>query len=429
MNEKINTSGGSYVQGNANTGGGDFIGRDLINVGNVSDTVAAINSGVQIIYHNIDRGLTKIEIDEQIETREYHLLGNAIKTYIEQLKSQADLAQKTVPTGNPYKPLLEYDIQDAALFFGRTEAIDGILSNLHRSRMMVLHAESGAGKTSLLKAGIRPRLLADGHVPLYIRPYQTPVHSFVKRALLPQIDRLSVLNSISMHDYLQAVTSFLGSKWLVIFVDQFEEFFLRQISDDQECFVDQLAKCLDNDLLPVRWIFSLKGEWFTQMGRFRPQIKNPFANDFFLKSFSRTEAVDVIVQPAKQRDTYYESQLVETILDDLGGKEIYPPPLQIVCSSLFENRDVNIGISQDIYEKLGETRGILLGHLDRVISREISVENRILAQRVLAALVSSDDQRLLRSRDELERELNAQGISIEKLDLVLNVLLLDFRQR
>ena len=46
------------------------------------------------------------------------------------------------------------------MFFGRDENCDELMRALDNGRLTVLYAESGAGKTSLLKAGLMSRLVA-----------------------------------------------------------------------------------------------------------------------------------------------------------------------------------------------------------------------------------------------------------------------------
>jgi hypothetical protein len=64
---------------------------------------------------------------------------------------------------NPYFGLAYYDEQFGAWFFGREAESDKITANLQAARLTLLHAESGVGKSSLLRAGVawRMRRLAD----------------------------------------------------------------------------------------------------------------------------------------------------------------------------------------------------------------------------------------------------------------------------
>jgi YVTN family beta-propeller protein len=396
---------------------------DRITVGDISGSVTAIGRGTQATIQNIqtyiERDLSQFEIAEKAQALERKRLAEALTAYIQRLQLQAESAPKGVERGNPYKALLEYDLGDAALFYGRSQAIEGLSAHLARAPLTVLHAESGAGKTSLLKAGLMPRLLVEGDLPLYLRPYKSPAQLALKQALLPNLADTPGLAGAPLQDFLRRVTDLLGGGRLVVIIDQFEELFTVQDTQDRAVFVRELGPCLGDTSLPVRWVFALRGEWLSQLGTFRPQVRNPFANEFLLRSLNRAEAREVILEPARQRGVAYQEALVEDLLDDLGRDEIAPPQLQLACSALFEALDGGGWITQAMYQNAGGASGILRGHLERVLSREIPREQRQVARRLLEALVTSQKRRALRGREELADELGALGEDPGRLDQVL----------
>ena len=401
----------------------DQVGGDKIQSGDIAGSVAAIGEGANVIFNKVERALTQIESREQADKFEKKRLADALTDYVLRLEQQATLAKEDPRSGNPYKALLEFDIQDAALFYGRSKAIHLLLAHIERDQLTVLHAESGVGKTSLLKAGILPRLLADGHVPIYLRPYQIPVHLAIKQALLLNFEDTPSLASLSLHDFLLRVTSLISGRQLVVIVDQFEELFTVQDEVSRKEFIDHLSICLDDDLLPVRWILATRDEWFGQLGTFRPRIRNPYANELLLHPLSRNEANLVIIQPAERRQVSYEHTLVESLLDDLGKDEIAPPDLQLVCSSLFDLLDGRTEITQAMYEDAGKASGILRQYLHRVLSRDVPRDMRAPARRLLEALVTSEKRRALRTREDLTAELAGWGYSSSIVDGVVNHLI------
>jgi WD40 repeat protein len=404
-------------------GPGNQVGGDKIQSGDIAGSVAAIGAGASVIYSKVERALTEIETKKQAEKFESKQLAQALKDYVHRLENQATKAQDDPRAGNPYKALLEFDIQDTALFYGRSTAIQELLAHLNRDQLTVLHAGSGAGKTSLLKAGIIPRLLADGHLPLYVRPYATPVHLAIKQALLVNLGDTPNLASMPLHDFLRRATALISGRQFVVIIDQFEELFTVQSEGDRKEFIDQLCSCLDDDLLPVRWIIALRDEWFGRLGTFRPSIRNPYANEFLLRPLSREEAVEVIAQPARRLHIRYEPALVDRLLDDLGKDEITPPHLQLVCSMLFDSLDGKSKITQAMYDEAGQAKGILREHLYRVLSRDVPSELRAPARRLLEALVTSEKRRALRTREDLTAELLAWNYPQPMIDQVLNQLI------
>ena len=70
--------------------------------------------------------------------------------------------ETSIPTGvggrGPYVGLTAYTERDAAIFFGRDAERRVLISNLRASRLTLLYARSGTGKSSLLRAGVEARL-------------------------------------------------------------------------------------------------------------------------------------------------------------------------------------------------------------------------------------------------------------------------------
>jgi hypothetical protein len=77
----------------------------------------------------------------------------------------------------PYKGPESYQAEDASLFFGRELEADQLLAKILSSRFTLVHAQSGAGKTSLLNAKVIPSLHSRHWVPIRVLPQNDPVES------------------------------------------------------------------------------------------------------------------------------------------------------------------------------------------------------------------------------------------------------------
>jgi len=417
------TAGGDIVGGDKIIAGGDYVGRDKI---------------VTTIGTFVERALTAAEAAEQAKSIEAQYLAQGVSAFAQRLQARAsDTAD--ADRGGPYKGLLEYRLSDAEIFFGRARAIDDLLEHLQRGPLTVLHAESGAGKTSLLQAGISPRLIAAGHLPVYLRPYNVLPSLALKRAFLPNLNDAPNLAQASLRDFLLRVGDVLGPQanhgvrsrdfsrenqtTLYIFLDQFEEFFTQLEEPAQPDFVRELAECLDDESLNVRWVLALRSEFFGNLANFRPRIRNPFENDYRLNRLTRAEAREAVAEPAARRGITFADGLIDTLLDELGKDEVAPPQVQLVCSTLYEALPSGeTVITRELYHFQGDAAGILRGHLGRVLKRDLPAEQRSMAQRLLEALITSDIRRVIRTQAELAAELTPMGVRLEALEAILGQL-------
>ena len=67
--------------------------------------------------------------------------------------------------GSPFRGLAAFDASHAQVFFGRESAIARASAKLRGAPFLLLIGASGAGKSSLLRAGIVPRVTAPGVIP------------------------------------------------------------------------------------------------------------------------------------------------------------------------------------------------------------------------------------------------------------------------
>ena len=376
--------------------GGDEVEGDKVTIGDINDSVVAIGKGATAIQLNIDRALSAVEVANQAEEQAYRRLGEVLSDHVQDLAEQAERAKNQAARTNPYKALLSYDLKDAPLFFGREENCDELMRALDNGRLTVLYAESGAGKTSLLKAGLMSRLVAREDVPVYLRPRDAPIPWRLKNTLLPALDETPILADDSLRDFLRRATKLLPDRELVVLVDQFEDVFDLQGEEVRADFGKQLAECLDDQTLRVRWVLALRQEYFHRLGEFR-QIKEPFGNVVPLPRMTREQAQAVIVEPSRLRGVTWDQDVVDRVLAELAPDDpgILPVQLQLVCAELFQRADKDGAITLAAYQDAGAVQGILGSYLNNVLERQMAPGQREVARQLLENLAASEpDMRL-----------------------------------
>ena len=129
----------------------------------------------------------------------------------EVLAARRDAAAPAGPAwpGGPYLGLVPFEERDAQLFFGRDELADQLVRRLAErpdgAGILLVAGESGSGKSSLLRAGLLPRLAAGALGPgserwprRVIRPTGSPLRELAMHlAELAGTDPVSVYRSLS----------------------------------------------------------------------------------------------------------------------------------------------------------------------------------------------------------------------------------------
>ncbi len=316
----------------------------------------------------------------------------------------------------PYKLLDYYEAKDAAIFFGRREETQALTSLIHAHRLVLLYGASGTGKTSLLLAGTVPRLESaePPYETIYVRALEDPA-LFIRRALRRRLPEANLLHDGSLVDFLDATTKALG-RTLVIFLDQFEEFFIRLSPQFRAGFIAELGALYDAHDVPIKVVLSLREDWLAEVSEIEERIPEVFRTRMRLLPLSRDQARQAITAPVEQLGVSYQPALVEHLLDDLMGSEgaaVMPPQLQLVCSALYDGlRPDERRITLSAYEQLGRVRGVLRKYLDEELAR-LGSDEQALARGALEELVTSRGTKAVKAGDELTTALVVQVSDLE----------------
>ena len=335
------------------------------------------------------------------------------------------VAKEAVTLVQPYKFLDSYGFADRHIFFGRERETEILLSDIVVTRLVVLFAKTGTGKTSLINAGVRPRLEELDYATFHIRVEKDPAESLRKalreRNLLP-----SELEGQSLATQLKYVVIQLD-KPVVVFFDQFEEFFIYTFNEDPEKarqFISDIAEVYRNRESGVHIVFSMREEFFVEMDAFRDEIPSIFHNEsnLRLRWLDESQARDAIVLPAQEFGTAIEENLVDRLIADLSEEGmIEPAQLQIVCDTLWRKR-ASSRITLAHYLELGQKKDeaniaqqILNQRLEEEFDKIENEEHLELLEKLLPKLRTKRNTKYIRDFDGLVKTLKTDDSSLGEL--------------
>jgi len=306
----------------------------------------------------------------------------------------------------PYKALECFTVEDARLFFGREAATEELYEKVLTSRLMILHAGSGAGKTSMIHAGLSPRLIGDSRLPVYVemRPYEENPVRHLKKAMAPSSlgPWPKMLEGLSLNDFLGLICTYRSPKTreLVIVFDQFEQFLTTLPEPSVRLpFIAAFGDCYSDPTLPVRFVISLRQENLADLDEFEERIPHILHNRYRLLPMSPKDVKEAITGPIRglRNGVSLEPELVETLIEELGGSNVELTHLQIVCARLYASLPEGEKlISTALYESLGRTETILTRYLEDTLSTLPGYKQEV-ARIILKELVSSEaTNRILR---------------------------------
>jgi serine/threonine protein kinase/DNA-binding SARP family transcriptional activator/WD40 repeat protein len=306
---------------------------------------------------------------------------------------------------NPYKGLRAFDDGDADQFFGRerltSELVDRLSGLDVASRCLVVVGPSGSGKSSVVRAGLLPALRAgavDGSADWFntvmvpgVDPFESLEAALLRIAVNPPPSLLGQLRD-GNRGILRGVRRCLGSDndTVLVVIDQFEELFIGESSDDANDFLDALAVAVEDPASPLRLAATLRADHYH-----RPLEHPAFAQLLNAAAVNVTpmagdELEQAIVEPAARLGVGFEPGLVPRIAADTAGQPSPLPLLQYTLSELFDRRLGN-QLTISAYDELGGLAGALATRAEKLYT-EADDSQRQAVRRVFGRMTNPGEE-------------------------------------
>ena len=296
----------------------------------------------------------------------------------------------TVNAENPWPGLLPFRESDEAFFQGRTGETDELFRLVMRERLVVLFGLSGLGKSSLLQAGLFPRLRPQRVLPVHIRLdfsagtldlVAQVIAALAAAATAHRIEPPPARDGETLWEYFHREGNHLWNDRnrpvlpLLVF-DQFEEVFtlgrlnparaaatdrlIEQIADLSEgrppaalkAYIDQHpedAASFDFGRHHYKVLLTIREDFLPELESLRPRMPAVALNRFRLRRMNGNAALDVVSQARHLVDPDVATQIVRFVSADRGSLpladvEVEPALLSVVCRELNNKR---LSLQQD----------------------------------------------------------------------------------
>jgi len=271
----------------------------------------------------------------------------------------------------PFKGLASFDYADHFLFFGREEALSRLLTDYNNANgLLMVTGVSGAGKSSLIKAGLLPQLLK-ANLGLRYRITQPKQHESLNALLQYLLDNDYPQCAVNAKDLLtqdkEAETTFItyanaqpATLW---YLDQFEEaanLFGEELESSQfTATLHRLASAIPN----LSIVASVRSEYVSSIG-FVPN-ESPVSQSIPPLGFEA-----IIENQAKAFGLHYEDGLVARLVEDATSIQHALPALEYMLQQMNEQRKQtpdSKALTHAQYDALGGLRGGITQQLETIL--------------------------------------------------------------
>jgi hypothetical protein len=267
---------------------------------------------------------------------------------------------------NPYPGLRPFDDEHAEYFKGRDRQVDQIIRNLKGERFVSIVGVSGCGKSSLIYAGLIPKLHEGQLLPIpqkkwevvVTTPYGAPwqrlsealseagirldepsprkAESRAPTALVNGVRR-ALADADSNNSKSEGATGEAFA--LLLVVDQFEEIFHSHaggVPPDATDFVRTLLLAAGQVTVPIYIVLAMRSDFIGDCARFRDLPEKIDRTQFLVPRMSREDMTAAIIEPAEEEGVAIHPDLVNRLIRDTGDDPDRLPLLQHALSRLWD---------------------------------------------------------------------------------------------
>jgi tetratricopeptide (TPR) repeat protein/energy-coupling factor transporter ATP-binding protein EcfA2 len=323
----------------------------------------------------------------------------------------------------PFPGLRPFSFADRGFFFGRERQVYALYRLVDNGRFIAVIGSSGSGKSSLVLAGLRGLLAEETADPgganwvcLEMRPGASPIARLAKS--LAQLsaqdtadeaarrqDRIEYRlrqSSFSFESALQEAGG-VGSRSLVLIVDQFEELFRFGLAglgvrragieetrarDEATQFVQILLDADRRRLEHVRVLITMRSDFIGDCAYFHGLSEAVSATQYLVPNLTRSQIEDAIRKPIEKAGATIEPELVERLLNDCGDEFDQLPVLQHCLMRLWDRAGAESAgaprrLTRETYDDIGRMTDALSRHADEILrqcaGKELAVEQAFRA--------------------------------------------------
>ncbi|MFN6274100.1 MAG: S-layer homology domain-containing protein [Microcystis sp.] len=329
----------------------------------------------------------------------------------------ADVADDKLPC--PYRGLFHFGPGDAEYFFGRKSFIKTLFQATQTRNFIPLLGASGSGKSSVVFAGLVPKLQQEGHWQFtHFRPGSDPFHALAL-ALVPlyttnlnETERLAQARQLANYlrdgdiplaDVVAQIQQNYPSERVLVIADQFEE--LYTLCPDETIrrnFLDKLTTS-PFERVGMVLVLTMRADFLGNALSYRPFADVLQNTDLKLGPMNREELTEVIEKPAQKLGVTLEAGLVKRILDDVESEPGNLPLLEFALTELWQRRQGK-ELTHLAYTEIGQVQGALARHANEEYDK-LSEAQRKEVRRIFIQLVrpgeGTEDTRRLATKAEL----------------------------
>jgi uncharacterized protein YjbI with pentapeptide repeats len=293
----------------------------------------------------------------------------------------------------PYQGLAAFTEANASFFYGRDKLVDQLVEQLRRnSRFSAIVGSSGSGKSSLIQAGLFPRI-RQGDILGYrdcqiinFRPGTAPKDEFINAIESIEVNGNSSSDNLcpklenkhfNKNSFWSDIHKFFyaHSTHTFIFIDQFEELFALCSPEVQREFNEGLLSLIEANLA-ITIIVAIRADFYARL------LDSNLGNQpkFEVLRMNEQELSSVIAQPAQKVGLQIETGLIDLLIRDLENTKNPLSLLEFTLTQLWKIEHLTNRLTCNCYRRIGRVTGAVAHWADTTYYALSEVEQKLTYQ-------------------------------------------------
>lgn len=318
----------------------------------------------------------------------------------------------------PFVGLRPFKMSDHHWFHGRDQEIATLLHKICSHRFTAVVGASGSGKSSLVCAGILPRLTQEKWQSILVRPGAAPIAKLawaLSEAAFEETSKALIEARAYRYDTILRQSTYglteIAEKLapeapkLVLVVDQFEELFrygeeargLKKaaMAEESRAFVEQLLIAASHPAGRVHVVITMRSDFFGNCAAYSGLAEAVSISQYLVPLPNRAQIETIIRGPVADAGGQIDNMLVQRLLLDIEEEIDLLPTLQHTLRRLWEVAPEDPKYLRDEdYKTIGGIEGSIHVKAEQIVDslKQSHKDTLIILKLVMKAITILDEQ-------------------------------------
>ena len=299
-------------------------------------------------------------------------------------------------TTNPFIGLRPYQAEHENDFFGREQEVENLLSVLQKNKIAVLTGDLGSGKTSLIQAGLIPKLLrgftgqtSNEWSIAFFRPGISPLKNLSHALTENNVLKVDLKSNTSDYSYYNSVfdkfqdhglieifnnSEINGKRNLLIVIDQLEDlfkyqkFFNSSTSDEDNLLMDIIYKTVSTSNISVYFLICIQTPYLTRITAYTKLQELVSKTQYAIQSIRYEDIENILKDTFYIQNISFSDDVIEYFRITLNEDMSYLPNFQYLLKKVYND----YVIKNTEIDLVDMTTINALGGIENVLAKDLS---------------------------------------------------------